>query len=133
MTMNLVVDANVLFSALIKEGVTSNLLTKSNLILYSTEFIFQEFKKHKAEILNKSKRDKEDFERFLSIVEKRLLLISTEDLVNFLEQAQKISPDENDVIYFALALKLGCPIWSNDKKLKEQGEIQVYATHDLTN
>lgn len=34
--------------------------------------------------------------------------------------------------YFALALKLKCPIWSNDKKLKEQNIITIYHTHELS-
>ena len=34
--------------------------------------------------------------------------------------------------YFALALKLNCAIWSNDKKLKEQNKIQVCSTHELS-
>ncbi|MBD3203458.1 hypothetical protein GF327_04130 [Candidatus Woesearchaeota archaeon] len=28
---------------------------------------------------------------------------------------------------------LNCPVWSNEKKLKEQDVIKVYATHDLIN
>jgi len=46
--------------------------------------------------------------------------------------AEKISPDPNDLMYFALALKLKCPIWSNDKELKKQNEVIIYSTEDLT-
>ena len=42
-----------------------------------------------------------------------------------------ISPDEKDTAYFALALKLKCAIWSNDKKLKEQDKVTVYNTGEL--
>ena len=34
-------------------------------------------------------------------------------------------------MYFALALKLNCGIWSNDKKLKNQDKVKVYSTEDL--
>ena len=40
-------------------------------------------------------------------------------------------PDEKDITYFALALYLRCPLWSNEKRLKEQKEVIVYATHEL--
>ncbi len=40
-------------------------------------------------------------------------------------------PDENDIIYFALALKLKCCIWSNDKALKRQDRIMVLSTKEL--
>lgn len=46
-------------------------------------------------------------------------------------QAQSITPDKYDQDYFALALKLGCPIWSNDKALKGQKRIKVYSTKEV--
>ena len=48
----------------------------------------------------------------------------------FLKQ-KKISPDINDTEYFALALKLKCSIWSNDKKLKKQNKVKVYSTEEI--
>jgi len=42
------------------------------------------------------------------------------------------TPDPDDMAYFALALKLNCAIWSNDKKLKEQDKVKVYNTHELS-
>jgi predicted nucleic acid-binding protein len=47
--------------------------------------------------------------------------------------AKKISPDPDDVLYFAAAIRIRCGIWSNDKKLKNQEQIPVYSTHDLKN
>ena len=47
--MELVVDANVVFSALIKEGVTIKLLFDPNLILYAPDFFLEEFNKHREE------------------------------------------------------------------------------------
>ena len=34
-------------------------------------------------------------------------------------------------MYFALALRRNSPIWSNDKKLKEQNKILIYSTKDI--
>ena len=49
-----------------------------------------------------------------------------------MEKARKISPDEKDTVYLALALKLRCGLWSNDKDLKEkQNSVQVYSTEEL--
>ncbi len=99
--MDLVVDANVLFSALIKEGFSHNLFFNENLHLFTPEYIFTELEKHKKELLNKT------------------------------EKAEEITPDPDDMAYFALALKLNCAIWSNDKKLKPQDKVEVYNTHEL--
>jgi predicted nucleic acid-binding protein len=40
-------------------------------------------------------------------------------------------PDENDLEYFALALKLRYAIWSQDKTLKQQQIIRIYSTEEL--
>jgi predicted nucleic acid-binding protein len=48
-----------------------------------------------------------------------------------IKKAEQISPDPDDVMYFATALKLNCSIWSNDKEMKKQKYVRVYATHDL--
>ena len=52
-------------------------------------------------------------------------------MVPYVEEAEKLTPDPDDMAYFALALKLNCSILSNDKKLKEQNKIEVYNTHEL--
>jgi predicted nucleic acid-binding protein len=39
--------------------------------------------------------------------------------------------DEKDTHYVALALKLNCPIWSNDTDLKKQNKVKIYNTKEL--
>lgn len=39
---------------------------------------------------------------------------------------RRVSPDIDDVLYLALALKLNCPVWSNDRKLKNQNAVRIY-------
>lgn len=58
-------------------------------------------------------------------------VFATPELTPFMKKAKLLSPDPNDCPYFALALKLGCPIWSNDKRLKTQYNVKVYSTEDL--
>jgi len=53
--MYLIVDANILFAALIKQGKTDELLFVDHLHLFAPEFILIEFEKHKKEILQKQK------------------------------------------------------------------------------
>ncbi len=59
--MNLVADANILFAALIKEGKTIEILLNSLFNFYAPEFLFEEFKKYREEILHKTYRNKENF------------------------------------------------------------------------
>jgi predicted nucleic acid-binding protein len=87
--MELVVDANILFAALIKESVTSDLIVDNSLSLTSAEFIFSEFEKYKDLILEKTERTNEEFDRFMEIIQKRIKLIPYEEFEKFIKKAEK--------------------------------------------
>lgn len=131
--MQLVIDANILISALLKDGITRELLLDGELILYTPEFIIDEFFKHISLLANKAQTTKHalmDIAKVL-IVESNITIISKDDVRSYIKKAEQISPDPDDVMYFAVALKLYCSIWSNDKKMKNQKHVSIYATHDL--
>lgn len=130
--MELVIDANILMSALIsREGKTYGLIFNDQIKLVSVDKLFLELDKYKVEVLAKSGLEKEDFELFMAIIFSQIEFIPKHEIERFVKEARSISPDLNDTEYFALALKLNCAIWSNDKKLKEQNRIKVYSTADL--
>ncbi|MBU0460710.1 MAG: PIN domain-containing protein [Nanoarchaeota archaeon] len=129
--MDLVVDANVIFAVLIKDSFSSHLLFSWEYHLFTPEYIFTEFEKHKEELLDKTERTTTEFFRLLEILKRRITLVPLEELTDYVAEAEKLTPDPKDMAYFALALKLNCAIWSNDKKLKEQDKIKVYPTHEL--
>lgn len=129
--MDLVIDANILFAVLIKTGKSEELIFHDDFHLFAPEFIFEEFKKYRELILSKTNRKKEEFDKLITILKKKIKIIPNEETEKYLDKAKKISPDEKDADYFALALKLNCTIWSNDKKLKEQNAIKIYSTEEL--
>ena len=129
--MDVVVDANVIFAILIKDGFSYHLLFSERFHLFTPEYVFTEFEKHKEEILRKTERTSADLFKFIEILKRRISIVPLEELTDYIGDAEKLTPDPNDMAYFALALKLNCAIWSNDKKLKEQDKIEVYHTHEL--
>ena len=130
--MELIIDANILMSALIStEGKTYDLMFNDRIKLFSPEFLLEEVKKHKEEILPKAKLSEYEFELFLSIISSRIEFIPYTKFEDFISQAEKITPDPNDVEYVALALKLKCDIWTNDKEFKKQDKVKVYSTSEL--
>ena len=129
--MRLVVDANILFAALIRESTTHNIILDEHFQLCTPEFIFIEIEKYKLELLRKTSRNVEEFHNLIEGLKKIISIVSLDELVPFLENAKQISPDPKDEAYFALALKLNCGIWSNDKKLKEQDKVKVYSTEEI--
>ncbi len=54
--MDIVIDANVLFSALIKDSFAYTILFSGSFHLFTPEYIFTELEKHKDEILEKTER-----------------------------------------------------------------------------
>ncbi len=129
--MDLVVDANVLFAALIKDNKTAELLFKDMFHLFAPEYLLEEFIEHKEEIIDKSDRPREEFERFMNILKKRITFYPSNDFKYHTERALKITPDPDDVEYVALALSIKASIWSNDKALKNIKGMDVYSTGDL--
>ncbi|MDO8467858.1 MAG: PIN domain-containing protein [Nanoarchaeota archaeon] len=132
--MKLVVDTNILMTCFWKNSETKKaIMLNDNLDLIAPEFSLEEIDKYRNEIIKKTKISEEEFK-----VSKIDLAISVkffplEKYKDFLRQAFEISPDPDDIDFFALALKLNCPIWSNDKKLKDQDKIKVYSTGDILN
>ena len=129
--MLLVVDGNELFSAIIAKGKTLNLFFDRRLGRVSPKFILKEFREHKSEIMKKSGLNEGDIFSFLILLTPKIEFFKTEDFDEFLEEAKEISPDPDDTEYFALALKLNCAIWSEDKEFKRQSRVKIYSTSDL--
>ncbi|MBN1390408.1 MAG: PIN domain-containing protein [Candidatus Thermoplasmatota archaeon] len=131
--MDLVVDANVLFAALIRNNKTAELLFKDKFHLFAPEYILDEFVEHKEEIVQKSDRPGEEFYRFLDILKKRITFCPHDDFKHYMKRASEITPDPDDEEYIALALSIKAGIWSNDRSLKEMKMVDVYSTVDLVN
>ena len=130
--MKLIIDANVLIAALIKDDVTADLVYSKNLQLFAPVQLLVEVRKYQSLIQQKSGMDDEKFERLLKSFRRRIAFVETEEFIDLLEEAEKISPDEGDAPYVALSLKLNVGIWSNDKALKDkQDSVMVYNTGDV--
>ena len=129
--MKIVIDANILFSIFIKSGADSQIFFNENFEFLAPEFIFEELTKYTKDILSKTHRSIDEFEEILTHLKEYITFIQDDELIDFVSHAEEITPDPKDMIYFALALKLNCPIWSNDNKLKKQEKVKIYSTSDL--
>lgn len=130
--MELVLDANVLFSALIKQDTTFRLILHEDIHLYAPEFILIELAKHKTVILEKTGKGAEEFEKVLVILRRYIQFVPLDALDLYLKQAEHFSPDPKDTAYLALALRMKIPIWSNDKALQSgQNSVKVLSTKEV--
>ena len=134
--MELVLDTNILISAILKDSHTRHFLLLSKHSFFVPEFILNEISDHLEELEGKTFLLGDELKRILDevILKANIGIISTDELKEQVLRAKEISPDVDDIPYLALALKLGCAIWSNDRELKEkQSIVIVYNSKEVLN
>ncbi len=57
--------------------------------------------------------------------------VEEKEYESFLPKAKRVSPDPDDIDFFALSFSLNCQLWSNDALLKNQSAMDVLSTKDL--
>jgi predicted nucleic acid-binding protein len=130
--MDVVIDANIVMSALINaSGSSCELLFSDKLSLSAPEFLKEEIEKHKEEILTKTGLTEEDLNVAISILFTKIKLVPFSEFKQHAQKAKSICPDPDDTEYFALAMALKCPVWSNEKRLKNQEMIKIIDTSEM--
>jgi len=125
--MLLVVDVNVVFSALVKRGIPFEVFESNKVFavfeFIAPEFLFSELDQKEGKLLSETKLTKEDLSSVLSFIKGEISIIPSSEFLDKLPEA--IELNSKDSPYLALALKLNCPILSGDKGLKEQTKVKV--------
>jgi predicted nucleic acid-binding protein len=134
--MNIVLDANILFSALIKDSTTRRMILEYDGPFLFPAYIFEELEKHKTELIRKSCLTKDEFNQLLSMLLKKVSVVPNEVLYPFRKEAYEavkdIDPD--DVLFVACVLAYpNSVLWSDDKKLKKLMQITVFNTKEILN
>jgi len=130
--LEIVIDTNVLISALIKPSKTRELILSSKLILHSPEHIINETLNNKKEILQKSGLDDAEFQKLTSVLLTRINLVPVDDFKNSIKEALKLVTHPEDSPFIALALSKNIALWSEDKDLKSQAIVKVYSTKEIS-
>jgi len=132
--MNIIIDSNELFSALIKDSITRKIILEYASFFLFPSFIFEEMQKHKTELLKKSRMSGEDFSKLLQLILKKVVIVPNEVLIPYRKEAFEIvkNIDPDDVLFVACALAYyNSIIWSNDRKLKKQSRVKVLNTKEI--
>jgi len=129
--MDLVVDTNVLISALIKPAKSRELICSYKLKLYAPEDIISETLKHKQEIIDKAGINESEFSKLIKILLSNLNIVPEIEFKNFKNQALELVTHPEDAPFIALCLAKNIPIWSEDKDLKKQKIVKVFSTLEL--
>lgn len=137
----LVVDANILMSALITQQgrVAATLLDAGERYrLISRHFLYVELFKHKEKLVKLSRLTEPDFLDYLLGILNRIEFLSESLLpVALIEQARELvaDVDPRDIYYVALALYYDARLWTGDRKLSDgsvaKGVTFLCSTADL--
>lgn len=129
--MRLVVDASVLFSFFKPDSATRRLILTQELTLFTPKFVLEELDKHSEKIISSTGIDSTLYVFFRGIISGLVTVVPKGEFERMFEKARGMISDPEDIAYIALALKLGCPVWSEDPHFTKQSEVKVFNTADL--
>lgn len=128
--MKLVVDANVIISALVSDSKSRELIVTLEPELLTPEIVHDEIGRHRELIVEKSGMDDDRVEQFLGLLFRYIETVPVADFHGEIDKAEEaiadIDPD--DVLYVACALACEAAIWSDDSDFEEQSLVEVYPT-----
>ncbi|MFB6166921.1 MAG: PIN domain-containing protein [Candidatus Nanohaloarchaea archaeon] len=129
--MKVVVDSNILFSFFNPDSDVRELLLTPELVFFTPEATKFEVESHSEDIRDVANITREEFEWLWDVMFEAVQKVPLEEYDGEVEEAFDIVPDRKDVAYFALALSLEAPVWSNESGLKQQDRVEVLDTGEM--
>ena len=130
--LKVVVDTNKVIAALLREGRVRRVLLHPGLELLLPEYVLEEIKEHREEIVQKVPEEALDL--LLEKLYRKIRVVSVKEVSErTLQQALKIAGgfDPDDYPFIAVSLRFDAPIWTNDKNLIKHGlESKEYTAID---
>ena len=108
--------------------------------LAAPEQALRELRKYSDTLCSKSRITPEELEESFSVLNAYVRFLPLNTYAEHLPEAALLAegiPEEKreeffeDVDFFASALALNCPVWSNDKLFKKQSLVIVFSTSEL--
>lgn len=131
--MRLVIDANILLAALLKEATTRELLFEENLEFFAPECLLSEIKRtlKNPRVRRRIPLNDKDLFELTSAIFSRITFFPEKTFLSFIRRSILLVTHIEDAPYIALSLALKIPLWSNDSVLKGQSLVKVYTTTEL--
>ena len=132
--MALVVDANVVISALIADSKTRELIVTLEPPLRTPEVIHDVIESYDDLIVEKSGIDRARVQQFLDFLFEYIETVPASEFFQHIKEADNAigDTDRDDVLYVACGLGSEAGIWSDDSDFEEQNLVPVFATSEVT-
>ena len=134
--MKIILDVNVILSALIRDSTTRKIILNSEFDFYFPELSLHKIRKYKDYILEKSGLTEEEYNKIMATLFKYIKLVPTEEIEKNWDKAKEIMEhiDPEDVVFIATALSISdSVIWSDDGHFEKQDKVKVLKTEDMIN
>ena len=79
--MKIILDSNILFSALIKDSKTRRIILEYEGFYLFPQYIFEEMEYHTEELLRKSELSKQEFNTLLAIILKKVTIVPNKSML----------------------------------------------------
>jgi predicted nucleic acid-binding protein len=131
--MRLVVDANVLLSALIADSMTRRLIVAGNDTLLAPAYIHDEIGRYVSVVVEKTGEDHETVSDLAERLFEHVTVVPREAVLDSLHGAARVMReiDPNDALYLATALERDATIWSDDRDFHKQDLVSVVTTSEM--
>jgi predicted nucleic acid-binding protein len=131
--MKLVVDANVVISALIADSKTRELIVTLEPDLLTPQFVHEEIENYEDLIVEKSGMERRRVQQFVDLLFQYIEVVPADEFYPYIDEAREAigSTDPDDVPYVATALARNADIWSDDSDFEEQDVVATHSTGDV--
>jgi predicted nucleic acid-binding protein len=131
--MKLVIDANVVISALIADSKTRELIVTLEPDLLTPAFVYDEIENYEELIVEKSGMESDRVGQFIDLLFQYIEVVPADDFYPSIDSADEAigDTDPDDVLYLACAIACDAAIWSDDSDFNEQDLVETYSTSDV--
>ena len=130
--MKLVIDSNSIIASLIKDSISRRIIFSPVIQFIAPDHTLKEITKYKKMICKKAKTTSNEFDILFNLIFEHIIIVPKEEYENFLDIAQTLIDDNDDVPFIALCLASKADgIWSDDTHYKTRKEITIFRTREL--
>ncbi|MBS3148122.1 PIN domain-containing protein [Candidatus Woesearchaeota archaeon] len=131
--MKLVPDTNILIAALVRSGVSREILLHPSIEFILPEYALEEVEKNWPEILKKSRLPEDELRIIFDDIKQKITIVPFEEITELKKAAEimdSIHPNDSPFIALALSVR-NDGIWSQDKHFEQKKVVKVWKTQDL--
>ncbi|WP_255195670.1 PIN domain-containing protein [Halorarius litoreus] len=131
--MKLVVDANVVISALIANSKARELIVTLEPELLTPEVVHDEIGNYEDLIVEKSGMSSDRVRQFIDLLFQYIETVPASEFYPHIEEAEDAigDTDPDDVLYVACALARDAGVWSDDSDFDDQDLVPVFTTGEV--